>query len=147
LKEKKKKKNNKEASMMKKNLFNKRGVALITVIIWIVIIGAIVIYAPRLYNWYVEQEKIKIIKSNVESVENEIKSELIGKHPVLIWNDTDKIIKSLSIQNPITKEPQIRNGWSSPGDVVVYFNGEDTFTLDGIGPDGNMLHLNIVIKK
>jgi hypothetical protein len=128
-------------------LFNKRGVVLITVIIWIVIIGAIIIYAPRLYNWYVEQEKIKIIKSNVESVENEIKSELIDKHPVLIWNDADKIIKSLSIQNPITKEPQIRNGWSSPGDVVVYFDGENTFTLDGIGPNGNMLHLNIVIKK
>ena len=128
-------------------LFNKRGVALITIIIWIIIIGAIIIYAPRLYNWYVEQEKIKIIKSNVESVENEIRSELIDKHPVLIWNNADKIIKSLSIQNPITKEPQIRNGWSSPGDVVVYFDGKDTFTLDGIGPDGNMLHLNIVIKK
>ena len=128
-------------------LFNKRGVAVITVIIWIIIIGAIIIYAPRLYNWYVEQNTIKIIKSNVESVENEIKSELIDKHPVLIWNDTDKIIKSLSIQNPITKEPQIRNGWSSPGDVVVYFDGENTFTLDGIGPDGDMLHLNIVIKK
>ena len=128
-------------------LFNKRGVVLITVIIWIVIIGAIIIYAPRLYNWYIEQNTIRIIKSNAESVENEIKSELINKHPVLIWNDTDKIIKSLSFQNPVTKEPQIRNGWSSPGDVVVYFDGEDTFTLDGIGPDGNMLRLNIVIKK
>jgi len=128
-------------------LFNKRGVVLITVVIWIIIIGALIIYAPRLYNWYVEQEKIKIIKSNVESVENEIKSELIDKHPVLIWNDADNIIKSLSIQNPITKEPQIKNGWSSPGDVVVYFDGVDTFTLDGIGPDGNMLHLNIVVKK
>jgi len=128
-------------------LFNKRGATLIAIIIWIIIIGAIIIYAPQLYNWYVEQEKIKIIKSNVESVENEIKSELISKHPVLIWNDADKIIKSLRIQNPITKEPQIRNGWSSPGDVVVYFDGKDTFTLDAIGPDGNMLHLNIVIKK
>ncbi len=128
-------------------LFNKRGVALITIIIWIIIIGAIIIYAPQLYNWYVEQEKIKIIKSNVESVENEIKSELIDKHPILIWHNADKIIKSLSIQNPITKEPQIRNGWNTPGDVVVGFDGEDTFTLDGIGPDGNMLHLNIVIKK
>jgi len=128
-------------------LSNKRGVVLITVIIWIVIIGAIIIYAPRLYNWYIEQETIKIIKSNVESVENEIKSELIDKHPVLIWNDMDNIIKSLSIQNPVTKEPQIRNGWSSPGDVVVYFDGKNTFTLDGIGPDGNMLHLNIVVKK
>ena len=128
-------------------LFKKRGVVLITVIIWIVIIGAIIIYAPSLYNWYVEKEKIRIIKSNVESVENEIKSELIEKHPILIWGGTDNIIKSLRIQNPITKEPQIRNGWSSPGDVVVYFDGLNTFTLDGIGPDGNMLHLNIVIKK
>ncbi len=128
-------------------LFNKRGVALITVIIWIIIIGAIIIYAPRFYNRYVEQDTIRIIKSNVESVEKEIKSLLIDKHPVLIWNDTDNIIKSLSIQNPITKKPQIRNGWSSPGDVVVYFDGKETFTLDGIGPDGNMLHLNIVVKK
>ena len=126
---------------------NKRGVVLIKVIIWIVVIGAIIIYAPRLYNWYVEQEKIKIVKSNVESVEKEIKSELIDKHPVLIWHDADNIIKSLSIQNPVTKEPQIRNGWSSPGDVVVYFDGLDTFTLDGINPDGSILHLNIVIKK
>ena len=61
--------------------------------------------------------------------------------------DIDKIIESLSFQNPVSKEPQIRNGWSSPGDVVVYFDGKDTFTLDGVGPDGNMLHLNIVIKK
>ena len=128
-------------------LFNKRGVVLITVIIWIIIIGAIIIYAPRLYNWYVEQEKIKIIKSNAESVENEIKSLMIDRHPILIWSDADNIIKSLSIQNPVTKEPQIRNGWSSPGDIVLYFDGLDTFTLDGISPDGNMLHLNIVIKK
>lgn len=130
-----------------KILLNKRGVVLITIIIWIIIIGAIIIYAPRLYNWYVEQQKIKIIKSNAESVENEIKSLMIDRHPILIWSDADNIIKSLSIQNPVTKEPQIRNGWSSPGDIVVYFDGLDTFTLDGIGPDGNMLHLNIVIKK
>jgi len=126
---------------------NKRGIVLIKLIIWIIIIGAIVMYGPRLYHWYVEQEKIKIIKSNVESVENEIKSELLEKHPILIWNDTDRIIKSLNIQNPITKEPQIRNGFSSPGDVAVYFDGENIFTLDGIGPDGSMLHLNIVVKK
>jgi len=128
-------------------LFNKRGIALITIIIWIIIIGATIIYAPRLYNWYLEEEKIKIIKSNVESVEDEIKLLLIDKHPVSIWNDIDNIIKSLSIQNPVTKEPQTRNGWSSPGDVVVFFDGVDTFTLDGIGPESNLLRLNIVIKK
>lgn len=132
---------------MKKNLFNKHGIAIITLIICVIIIGAIIIYGPRLYNKYVEQDTIRIIKSNVESVENEIKSELIDKHPVLIWNDIDNIIKSLSIQNPITREAQTKNGWSRPGDVVVYFNGIDAFTIDAIGPDGNMLHLNIVIKK
>jgi len=128
-------------------LFNKRGIVLITLIIWIIIIGAIVIYGPRLYNWYVEQNEIRIIKSNVESVENEIKSELLEKHPVYIWNDIDNVIKNLSIQNPLTKESQTKNGFSRPGDVVVYFNGIDTFTIDGIAPDGNMLHLNIVVKK
>ena len=127
--------------------FNKRGVVLITLIIWIIIIGAIVIYGPRIYNWYVEQDEIKIIKSNVESVENEIKSLLIDKHPVLIWNDIDNIIKSLSIQNPITREAQIKNGWNRPGDVVVYFDGVDTFTLEGIGQGGEPLNLSIVIKK
>ena len=132
---------------MRKNPFNNRGIVIVTLIIWIVIIGAIVIYAPRLYNWYVEQNEIKIIKSNVESVEKEIKLLLIDKHPVYIWNDIDNIIKSLRIQNPITREAQIRNGWNRPGDVVVYFNGVDTFTIDGIGRGGKPLRLNVIIKK
>ena len=132
---------------MRKNPFNNRGIVIITFIIWIVIIGAIVIYSPRLYNWYVEQNELKIIKSNVESVEKEIKLLLIDKHPVYIWNDIDNIIKSLSIQNPITREAQIRNGWNRPGDVVVYFNGVDTFTIDGIGRGGKPLRLNVIIKK
>jgi Tfp pilus assembly major pilin PilA len=128
-------------------LFNKRGIVLITVIIWIIIIGAVVIYGPRLYNWYIEQNEIRIIKSNVESVENEINLLIIDKHPVYIWNDIDKIIKSLSMQNPITKKAQTKNGWSRPGDVVVYFDGIDTLTIDGIGRGGEPLRLNIVIKK
>jgi len=127
--------------------FNKRGVAIITLIIWIIIIGLIILYAPRVYHWYVEQNEIKIIESNVESVEKEIRSELLDKHPVLIWNDIDNIIKSLSIQNPITKEAQIKNGWSSPGEVVVFFDGIDTLTIDGIDRRGEVLHLNVIIKK
>jgi hypothetical protein len=132
---------------MKKNLFNHHGIVIIILIIWIIIIGSIVIYGPRLYNWYVEQNEIRIIKSNVKSVENEIISLLIGKHPVYIWNNIDNSIKILNMQNPITREVQIRNGWSRPGDVVVYFDGVDTFTIDGIGRGGEPLHLNIVIKK
>jgi hypothetical protein len=128
-------------------LSNKRGVIILTLIIWIVIIGAIIIYAPRLYNWYVEQNEIRIIKSNVESVEKEIKSLLIDQHPVFIWNDIDNIVKSLNIQNPITREAQTKNGWSSPGEVVVFFNGIDTLTIDGIGRRGEALHLNVIIKK
>jgi len=132
---------------MRKNTFNNRGIVIVTLIIWIVIIGAIVIYAPRLYNWYVEQNEIKIIKSNVESVEKEIKLLMIDKHPVLIWNDIDNIIKSLRIQNPITRAAQIRNGWNRPGEVVVFFNGIDTLTIDGINRDSELLHLNVIIKK
>jgi len=128
-------------------LVNKRGIVLITFVIWIVIIGAVVIFGPPLYNWYVEQNEIKIIKSNVESVESEIKSELIDKHPVLIWNDIDNIVKSLNLQNPITKEAQIKNGWRGPGEVVVFFDGIDTLTIDGIDRQGEALHLNIIIKK
>ena len=127
--------------------FNKRGVAIITLIIWIIIIGLIILYAPRVYHWYVEQNEIKIIESNVESVEKEIKLLILDKHPVLIWNDIDNIIKSLSIQNPITKEAQIKNGWSSPGEVVVFFDGIDTLTIDGIDRRGEVLHLNVIIKK
>ncbi len=132
---------------MEKKSFNNHGIVLITLIIWIIIIGAIVICAPRIYNWYVEQDEIRIIKSNIESVEKEIESLLMEKHPVLIWNDIDNIIKSLSIQNPITREAQTKNGWNRPGDVVVYFDGVDTFTLDGIGQGGEPLNLSIVIKK
>ena len=128
-------------------LYNKRGVVFVTLIIWVIIIGAAVIYGPRLYSWYVEQNEIRIIKSNVESVENEIKSELLEKHPVTIWNDIDNLFNTLGLQNPITRAAQTKNGWSRPGDVVVYFDGVETFSIDGIGPDGNMLHLNIVIKK
>jgi len=128
-------------------LSNKRGIALIAVIIWIIIIGAGVIYGPRLYNWYVEQNEIKIIESNVETVEDEINSLIIDKHPVYIWNDIDKIVKSLSIRNPITKEAQTKNGWSRPGDVVVFFDGIDTFTIDGIGRGSKPLNLNITIRK
>ena len=128
-------------------LSNKRGVIILTLIIWIVIIGAIIIYAPRLYNWYVEQNEIRIIKSNVESVEKEIKSLLIDQHPVFIWNDIDNIVKSLNIQNPITREAQTKNGWSSPGEVVVFFDGIDTLKVDGIGRRGEALRLNVIIKK
>jgi len=132
---------------MRNKSFNNYGIVLITLIIWIIIIGSIVIYGPRIYNWYVEQNEIRIIKSNVESVENEIKSELLEKHPVIVWNGIDNLFNTLGLQNPISRAAQTKNGWSRPGDVVVYFDGIETFTIDGIGPDGNMLHLNIVIKK
>ncbi|GAH52041.1 unnamed protein product [marine sediment metagenome] len=65
----------------------------------------------------------------------------------MIWNDIDNVIKSSGLQNPISREAQTKNGWSRPGDVVVYFDGVDTFTLEGIGQGGEPLNLNIVIKK
>lgn len=125
---------------------NRRGIVILTLIIWILIIVAAIIYGPKLYKWYVEQNEIRLIKSNIESVEKEIRSELISKHPIIIWNNMDSLIKSLNIQNPITRGVQTANGFATPGDVVVKFNSIDTFTIDGIGPDGELLNLNIVVK-
>ena len=62
-------------------ILNRRGITIVTVIIWVVIIGAIVIFAPKIYNYYIENNTEGIIKSNMESVEDEIKSQLIDKHP------------------------------------------------------------------
>ncbi len=127
-------------------LHNQKGIVVLTLIIWIAIIGAAIIYVPKLYDWYVEQNEIRLIKANLDSVVSEIKSELISKHPIIIWNNIDDLIKSLNIQNPITRGVQTANGFSTPGDVVVKFNSIDTFTIDAIGPDGEFLNLNIVVK-
>ena len=127
--------------------WNKRGITILTIIIWVVIIGAIVIYAPKIYNYYVIENTKSMIKANVESVKNEINSELINRHPVLIWNDIDRIIKKLKMQNPVSKDTQVKNGTGIPGAVVVYFDGVNTFDIDGIGPDDKNMNLNISIKK
>ena len=126
---------------------NRRGITISTIIIWVVIIGAIIIFAPKLYNYYTEKNTEGIIKSNIESVEDEIKSQLIDTHPVLIWGNMDKLIKSLSFQNPITKKTQIKNEYKVPGAVSVYFDGVNTFTIDGVGPNGEYLNENITIAR
>ena len=128
-------------------ILNKRGIIISTIIIWVVIIGAIIIFAPKIYNYYIENNTERIIKSNIESVEDEIRSQLIEKHPVLIWNDMDNLIKSLSFQNPITKQTQIKNEYKVPGAVSVYFDGVNTFTIDGVGPNGEYLNVSITVKK
>ena len=128
-------------------LLNKKGITIITIIIWVVIIGVIIIYSPKLYNYYIEKETERIIKSNMKSVEDEIRSQLVEKHPVLIWSDIDNVIKSLKLQNPITKEIQTKNFFNIPGAVAVYFDGVNTFTIDGVGPNGKYLNINIKIIK
>jgi Tfp pilus assembly major pilin PilA len=126
---------------------NKKGITIIKIIIWVVIIGSIIIYAPKIYNYYVEKNTERMIKSNMASVEDEIKSQLIDKHPVLIWNDMDNLIKSLSFQNPITKKAQIKNEYKFPGAVSVIFDGVNTFTIDGVGLNGEYLNINIAITR
>ena len=127
--------------------WNKRGITILTIIIWVVIIGAIVIYAPKIYNYYVIGNTKSMIKANVESVKNEIKSQLINRHPVFIWNDIDRIVKDLKMQNPVSKDSQLKNGFGIPGAVVVYFDGVNTFDIDGIGPDGKNMKLNVSVIK
>jgi hypothetical protein len=59
----------------------------------------------------------------------------------------DNLIKSLSFQNPITKQTQIKNEYKVPGAVSVYFDGVNTFTIDGVGPNGRYLNVNIAITR
>jgi len=128
-------------------LTNQKGITILALIIWVIIIGGAIIYAPKVYQYVLDQNIMRIVTSNVESVESEIRSELISKHPVHIWNNIDNLIEQLNLQNPITLEQQTKNGWNKPGEVVVYFDGINTFQLDGIGRDGSSLRLNIVIQK
>jgi len=126
---------------------NQKGITILALIIWVVIIGGAIIYAPKAYQYVLDQNIKRIVISNVESVESEIRLELLSKHPVHIWNNIDKLIDDLNFVNPITREQQTGNGWNKPGEVVVYFDGINTFQLDGIGRDGSSLRLNIVIQK
>jgi len=128
-------------------VFNQRGITVLALIIWVLIIGAVIIYAPKIYNYVIDQNIRRIVISNVETVESEMRSELLSKHPVQIWNSIDSLIENLNFQNPVTMEQQTQNGWDRPGDVVVYFDGINTFRLDGIGKDGSSLRLNIIIQK
>jgi len=126
---------------------NQRGITILSLIILILIIGVMIIYGPKVYQHILEQNVNRIVTSNVQSVEAEIRSELISRHPVHIWNDIDELIKRLNFQNPVTLEQQTKNGWDRPGDVVVTFDGVNTFRLDGIGKDGSSLRLSIIIQR
>jgi Tfp pilus assembly major pilin PilA len=126
---------------------NEKGITILALIIWVVIIGAAVLYAPKGYQYVIELNTIRIITSNVKSVEAEIRSELLNTHPVHIWNNIDGLIKNLHFQNPVTRNQQTANGWDQPGDVAVSFDGINTFRLDGIGRDGSSLRLNIIVQR
>ena len=126
---------------------NQKGITILALVIWVLIIGGAIIYAPRAYQYVLDANVKRIVTSNVQSVESEIRSELINKHPVHIWNTIDGLINRLNFQNPVTLSQQTKNGWSRPGDVVVSFDGISTFRLDGIDRDGSSLRLNIVIQK
>jgi len=125
----------------------RRGITILALLIWVIIIVGIVVYAPKIYDYYVTGNTESLIKANVESVENEIKTQLIDTHPIMIWNNIDNLIADLKLQNPVTRSTQIRNDFDVPGAVVVYFNGVNTFTIDGISPDGSYLDINIILKQ
>ena len=126
---------------------NEKGITILALIIWVIIIGAAVLYAPKGYQYAIELNTKRIITSNVMSVESEIRSELLNTHPVHIWNNIDEIIRRLHFQNPVSRETQTKNGWSNPGDVVVSFDGINIFRLDGIGRDGSSLRLNVIVQR
>ena len=126
---------------------NEKGITILALIFWVLVIGAAILYGPKGYQYLVTQYTNKLIIANVENVEAEIRSELLSSHPVHVWNRMDSLINNLRMQNPVALEHQSRNGWDHPGDVVVSFDGINTFRLDGIGRDGSSLRLNIIIQR
>jgi len=126
---------------------NQKGITILSLLILVIIIGSAVLYGPKAYDYVVEQNTKRLVTANVEKIESEIRSELISKHPVHIWNEIDKLINSVNINNPITRQRQEENGWDKPGEVVVSFDGINTFRLDGINRDGSSIRLNIIIQK
>ena len=128
-------------------LVNNKGITILSILILVIIVGSAVIYGPKAYDYVIEQNTKRLITSNVEKIESEIRTELISKHPVHIWNDIDNLINRGNILNPITRHRQEKNGWDRPGEVVVTFDGINTFRLDGLGRDGSSLRLNIIIQR
>jgi Tfp pilus assembly major pilin PilA len=126
---------------------NQKGITILSLLILVLIVGSLVLYGPKAYDYVIEQNTKRLVTENVEKIESEIRSELISRHPVHIWNNIDSLIYRVSINNPITRQRQEKNGWDKPGEVVVTFDGINTFRLDGIGRDGSSLRLNIVIQK
>ena len=126
---------------------NQKGITILSLIFLVLIIGGAIIYAPRAYDHVLDLNVARIVTSNAQSVESEIKSELLSRHPIHIWNNIDTLINRLNIQNPVSIDRQTKNGWDKPGDVVVTFDGINTFRLDGNGRDGVPLRLNIIIQK
>jgi len=126
---------------------NQKGITILSLLILVIIIGSAVLYGPKAFDYVVEQNTKRLVTANVEKIESEIRSELISKHPVHIWNEIDKLINSVNINNPITRQRQEENGWDKPGEVVVSFDGINTFRLDGINRDGSSIRLNIIIQK
>jgi len=126
---------------------NQKGITILSLLILVLIIGSLVLYGPKIYEYVLKQNTKRLVTKNVEKIESEIRSELITNHPVHIWNNINSLIYRVSINNPVTRQRQEKNGWDKPGEVVVTFDGINTFRLDGIGRDGSSLRLNIIIQK
>jgi hypothetical protein len=126
---------------------NNKGITILSLIILVLIVGGLVMYGPKAYEYVLNQNIKRLVTANVEKIESEIRSELVNRHPVHIWNNINYVISSVNIMNPITRQKQTQNGWDKPGEVVVTFDGINTFRLEGIGRDGYSLRLNIVIQR
>ena len=126
---------------------NQKGITILSLIILVVIVAAGILYGPKLFNYVIDINVKRLVTANAKSVETEIRSELLTKHPIQIWNNIDSLINGLNFMNPVNFERQAKNGWNRSGDVVVSFDGINTFRLDGIGRDGSSLCLNILMQK
>ena len=126
---------------------NQKGITVLSLLILVLIVGGGILYGPKLFNHVIDRNIKRLVTANAKSVETEIRSELIYRQPILFWNDMYYLFYALNFQNPVLSERQTKNGCDRPGDVVVSFDGINTFRLDGIGRDGSSFGLNIIIQR
>jgi len=137
---------------------NKRGFALIGLLLALSIIGLLTLIGLRVYNSdqqskgknTIVQEKAKnvIVKSNVETIQSLIQAELADKD--INRDDAVSIAQNAGLHNPfneiaMNKPECFPESASTPGEIqITLFAG--TFYIQGYGADG-LLQEILTIKK
>ena len=127
---------------------NKKGFALIGLLLALSIIGLLTLIGLRVYNGdqqvkgknVVVQEKAKnvVVKANVETIQSLIQAELTDKD--INRDDAVNIAQNAGLYNPFNEVAMNTSKWfpenaNTPGEIQITLIAE-TFYIQGYGDDG-----------